>query len=297
MRAAIAIGSNSTRMLAAEKRNGRLENLLRGREETQLFLALDENGNFLPERIEAAAQAVDRLYRQAQAHGAPAAALFATSASRDAKNGGALAERIRTLTGLSLRIISGEEEARLAFRAAAGEERRLVMDIGGGSTEFTIGERGLAEWAGSAQMGASRLMKMRPIEKTEDAEACLALAREALRPFTEKLRAYPRAAGMVGLGGSCTTAAAMLLGREAHGEEIEGWTVTLSDARRLLALLSPLSIEERQRVPGLPPRRAAHMPNGLCILIAALEETGFDRLTVSIRTNLDGYLLSLPDEV
>ena len=296
MRAAIAIGSNSTRMLAAEKKNGRLENLLRGREETQLFLALDENGNFLPERMEAAAQAVDRLYRQAQAHGARTAALFATSATRDARNSDALARRIRLLTGLSLRVISGEEEARLAFRAAAGEGRRLVMDIGGGSTEFTVGERGLVEWAGSAQMGASRLMKMRPIGNMADAEACLALAREAICPFAEKLKAYPRAAGMVGLGGSCTTAAAMLLGREAHGEEIEGWTVTLADARRLLALLSPLSIEERQRVPGLPPRRAAHMPNGLCILIAALEETGFDRLTVSIRTNLDGYLLSLPDE-
>ena len=146
------------------------------------------------------------------------------------------------------------------------------------------------------QLGASRLLKMQPISCPEDAGKALAICREIMTPYAKQLSALPPAPVMIGLGGSCTTAAAMLLGREAHGEEIEGWTVTLADARRFLALLSPLSIEERQRVPGLPPRRAAHMPNGLCNLIAALEETGFDRLTVSIRTNLDGYLLSLPDE-
>ena len=293
MRAAIAIGSNSTRMLAAEKKDGALRDILRGREETKVFLGLDAEGNLLPDRIESTAQAVDRLYRLAREHGAAGPVmLFATSAVRDAKNGEALAERIRALSGLEMHIISGEEEARLAYFASAGKQRRLVMDIGGGSTELTLGEAGRVEWAGSAQMGASRLMRLCPIHAPEDGEKALRIAREALRPFTEQLHARKKAEGMTGLGGSCTTAAAMLLGREAHGDAVEGRIVTLEDARRQLRLLSSLTLEERYAVPGLPRSRADHMPCGLCILISALELTGFDRLTVSARTNLDGFLLS-----
>ena len=69
--------------------------------------------------------------------------------------------------------------------------------------------------------------------------------------------------------------------------------MSLDQARRQLRLLSSLTLKERQLVPGLPPARARHMPHGLCILIAALEASGFDSLTVSGKTNLDGYLLSL----
>ena len=297
MRAAIAIGSNSTRMLCAEKRRGVLTDIVRGREETRLFLGLDANGCILPERIESTAQAVKRLQAMALAHGAEGEiALLATSATRDAGNAAALAERVWQLTGLSLRVISGEEEACLAYRAAAGLGRHMVMDIGGGSTEITVGDKGRVLWAGSAQMGASRLMKARPIRGEADVRASLRMAREALLPLVEQAKRYALPDGLTGLGGSCTTMAAMLLGREAHGEEIEGWPVTLEDARRFLALLAPMTEEERRRVPGLPASRAAHMPSGLCILVTALELMGKSLFRVSIRTNLDGYLLSQPDE-
>ena len=134
MHAAIAIGSNSTRLLAARKQAGALTDIFRGREETRLFLGLDEQGNIRPERLEETAQAVARLAALARGRGADSIALFATSASRDAKNSDALARRIYALTGLTLRIISGQEEARLGFLAAAGQARRMVMDIGGVSS-------------------------------------------------------------------------------------------------------------------------------------------------------------------
>ena len=296
MRAAIAIGSNSTRMLAAEKRGGRLENLLRGREETRLFLGMDEKGNIRPERIQSTARAVKKLYDEAVSAGARDVAVFATSAMRDAANGQDLAARILGDCGVQVRIISGEEEARLAFAAAAGGGRSAVMDIGGGSTEFTVGEKGRIFWAGSAQMGASRLMKACPVFSLQDAKRSVELARREIAPLAEKVRAFG-AETLTGLGGSCTTSAAMLLCREAHGLEIEGYPVSVEDVRRLLTLLSPMTIQERRQVPGLPASRAEHMPNGLCILLACMEESGFERLTVSIRTNLDGYLLSLPDEI
>ena len=178
-RAAIAIGSNSTRMLAAETTGGALRNPIRGREETRLFLGLDEAGNISPEKLEDTAQAVKRLYLNALAYGAETVDLFATSATRDAGNSADFASRIRKLTGLELRIISGEEEARLAFAAVSEGKRRLVMDIGGGSTEWTVGENNRVEWAVSMQLGASRLLKMCPIQSVWDAERALDAARRA----------------------------------------------------------------------------------------------------------------------
>ena len=158
IRGAIAIGSNSTRLLAAEKRAGALYHILRGREETRLFLGLDDQGMIAPEKLEETARAVARLARQAREYGAESIHLFATSATRDAGNGDVLAQRIRDLCGLKLQVISGREEAELAFLAAAGRESRLVMDIGGGSTEMTLGREGRILSSFSAQLGASRLL-------------------------------------------------------------------------------------------------------------------------------------------
>ena len=295
-RAAIAIGSNSTRMLAAETEKGELRNPIRGREETRLFLGLDEAGNISPDKLEATAQAVARLYRDALGYGAETVDLFATSATRDAGNSADFAARIRELTGLELQIISGEEEARLAFMAVSEGKRRMVMDIGGGSTEWTIGEHNRVEWAVSMQLGASRLLKMQPINCPQDAEKALALCREIMAPYARQLSALPPAPAMIGLGGSCTTAAAITMGREAHGELVEGKTVTRQQAIEQLQLLSGMTIEERMRVPGLPPARAMHYPLGLCILITALELCGFDKITISGKINLDGYLLNIDRE-
>ena len=296
IRAAIAIGSNSTRMLTADRVGGQLIPLLRGREETRLFLGLDENGLIQPERLEETAQAVKRLAIQARLAGARSISLFATSATRDAQNGQALADRIKALCGLSLRVISGEEEARLAFLAVSQGERRLVMDIGGGSTEWTVGESNRVEWQSSMQLGSSRLLKMGAIQSLSDAERTLDTARKIIAPAAERLRAFPPAPKLIGLGGACTTSAAMTMGREAHGETVEGKTILLQTARDQLRMLASMTLEERMHMPGLPPTRAVHMPHGLCILIAAMEASGFDQLTVSGKTNLDGYLLTLQEE-
>lgn len=293
MRAAIAIGSNSTRMLCAEKTSRGLEHMLRGREETRLFSALDDHGFFPEEKILETAEAVKKLYDAAVIHGAADCVLFATSASRDAKNSHLLAEKIFEYTGLNMQVITGEEEARLAFAACAGQQKTLVMDIGGGSTELTLGENGQIYSAASAQMGASRLMKMQPIRNATQAEQALLLARNAMQPFTEALKGRAEGAALVGIGGTCTAAAGIKAGVFFDVNTMEGAAVTLQEARRQLFVLSDMPLHQREQVPGLPATRAMHMPNGLCILIAVMELMGFDCLSVSGRNNLDGYLLSV----
>ncbi len=293
MRAAIAIGSNSTRMLCAKKTSRGLEHMLRGREETRLFSALDDHGFFPEEKILETAEAVKKLYDAAVIHGAADCVLFATSASRDAKNSHLLAEKIFEYTGLNMQVITGEEEARLAFAACAGQQKTLVMDIGGGSTELTLGENGQIYSAASAQMGASRLMKMQPIHNAAQAEQALLLARNAMQSFTEALKGRAEGAALVGIGGTCTAAAGIKAGVFFDVNTMEGAAVTLQEARRQLFVLSDMPLHQREQVPGLPATRAMHMPNGLCILIAVMELMGFDCLSVSGRNNLDGYLLSV----
>ncbi|MBR3107388.1 MAG: hypothetical protein IKH30_09435 [Clostridia bacterium] len=295
-RAAIAIGSNSTRMLAAETAGGKLRDQIRGREETRLFLGLDKEGNISPEKLESTAQAVASLYRAAVTYGAETVDLFATSATRDARNSDQFASRIKELTGLTLRIISGEEEAHLAFMAVSEGKRRLVMDIGGGSTEWTVGENNRVEWAVSMQLGASRLLKMQPIGSPEDAEKALNICREIMTPYAERLSSLPPAPAMIGLGGTCTTAAAIMMGYEAHGETVEGKIVTRETAADQLTRLSSMTLEERMRVPGLPPARALHFPHGLCILITGMALCSLGEITISGKINLDGYLLNISKE-
>lgn len=297
MHAAIAIGSNSTRMLCAEKTENGLGNILRGREETRLFSALDENGCLPTEKIRETVQAVKALHEAALKHGAKSCVLFATSASRDAKNSRDLVEGIRRETGLAMQIISGEEEARLAFFACAGREKTLVMDIGGGSTELTLGMDGNILSAASAQMGASRLMRIQEIWCEQDAQKAVQLAKAAMQPFTDALKERAAGARFVGIGGTCTAAAGIANGRMFSVDEMEGAQVALSEAKRQLQMLAGMTLQEREQVDGLPATRALHMPNGLCILIAVMELLGFDRLSVSGRNNLDGYLLALEETV
>ena len=156
--AAIGIGSNSTRMLAAEIGEGTIAPLLRLREDTRLFSSL-ENGVLSAERMMATAAAAGMFCQQAREAGCEAIRLFATSAARDAKNGAEFAEIAEALCGVPLEVLPGEEEARLSFLGAAGGETDAgVFDIGGGSTELAMMDGGSLRTI-SLQLGSSRLLQ------------------------------------------------------------------------------------------------------------------------------------------
>ena len=295
-KAVIAIGSNSTRLLVADC-GKTLENRYMGRSETRLFMALGEDGALDTEAMERTVRALSAMKLEAESRGADEITLLATSATRDAKNADEFERMIRERTGLNLRVISGEEEATCSFFAAAGKNDRAVMDIGGGSTEYTRGVNGEILYVKSTQMGASRLLKSTGINSARDAEKALTIAKETLTPAAEEMLRFPKAEKMIGLGGTCTTAAAIMHGYYPVFEDAEGMTVSLDTAREQLDMLAGMSEEERASVPGLPVTRVKHMPHGLCILIASMELLGFDSVTVSDRTILDGYLLKQAPEI
>ena len=290
--AAIAIGSNSTRMLV------RLSDGQKARERayTRLFMGLDREGMLTDQAMADTVEAIACLKADALAFGAEQVLLYATSAVRDARNAAAFADLLTEKTGLELHILSGETEACLAFEAASDGRACAVLDIGGGSTELTYGRDGRADMAVSAQEGASRLLRQGPIRSAADAAALTAAVRERLRTVYAPLLSRPRPPLLIGIGGTCTTSAAIHRGIESHGDELNGETITRAYIGGLLDLIAPLSPEERARIPGLYPERAAMMPHGLCILSAVMDLAGFDRVTLSTRNNLDAILARIGRE-
>ena len=284
--AAIAIGSNSTRMLV-HLADGRE---VRERAYTHLFMGLNERGMLTETAMTDTTRAVAALQREALELGAKRVMLYATSATRDAGNADAFSRRLFDETGLELTVISGEAEACLAFEAASRGRHCAVVDIGGGSTELTYGDHWIATAAASAQEGATRLKRECEINTLQDAQEVIERLKERLSRAYATLLALPRPPILIGIGGTSTTAAAIALSTPSHGDELEGTELTRDYLAALLMRIIPLSLEERARIPGLFASRAAIMPHGLSILLAIMELTGFTRLSLSTRNNLDAII-------
>ena len=285
-KAVIAIGSNSTRMYV---KSG--ENELKRREDTRLMLGISPDGMISPGAMHTVAMAVLRLKSEARLFGAEQIHLFATSAAREAKNAEEFADELRRVAGMELSIISGEEEARCAFIAASGGKHCAVLDIGGGSTEITVGANNQIEKALSTKLGASRLMQqIGKIGSIQEAEIGIENARCNLQSSFADILALPIPPALTVIGGTATTLAAMHLKTISHGDELEGTVIPLDAARDTLLMLAPMAEEDRGQIIGLHQTRAAIMPHGLCILCAAMELFGYDKMTVSVRNNLDALI-------
>lgn len=169
--AVIVIGSNSTRMLCANLDPG-LTEATREREETKLYLGLDEVGMLSQEVMQRTAEAVCLLKEKALAAGAESINLLATATVREAQNARDLIKMIHEGCGLELHVIDGKEEARLSFVGACVVDRlpmpALMADIGGGSAEFALGMGEKLLNTFSLPLGGSRLYRMQPINSEAD---------------------------------------------------------------------------------------------------------------------------------
>ncbi len=294
-KAVIAIGSNSTRMLTADC-GKELKNRVTGRVETRLFLSLNDSSTLSMTAMENTADAVLSLLNDAERAGAEKTDLIATSACREASNVREFEKLLLDRTGLELTVISGEEEAACSYRAVADNGKCVLTDIGGGSTEYSLGDGGKPVCARSINIGASRLLKNGEINSLDDMRAFLALAKAELNDAARDIRSHFQADLLIGVGGTCTTAASMARGYFGGGEETEGFALTRDTVMKQLHMLSQMTPEKRMLVPGLPAGRVLIMPHGLCILLTTMELLGFNTVTVSARTAADGWLLLHPDE-
>jgi exopolyphosphatase/guanosine-5'-triphosphate,3'-diphosphate pyrophosphatase len=220
--------------------------------------------------------------------------MTATAAVREAANGEDVARVLAERTGSALEVASGEREAALTFvgatRGLEGGAPYLVVDIGGGSTEFVLGD-GRPVDAISVRIGSVRLTERHvrhdPPSQAEDA-AIAASVRERL---AEVRAAVPvgGARTLVAVAGTATTVQAIALGLEGYDpERIHRSWLSLGDAERVAGELAAMTTEERAALPVMAPGRADVIATGARILATLMRELGFERALVSETDILDG---------
>ncbi|RJK97926.1 Ppx/GppA phosphatase family protein [Vallicoccus soli] len=303
--AAVDCGTNSIRLLVAEATGdpaAPLADLHREMRVVRLGQGVDRTGRFAPEALERTLAACRDYAEVVRGLGAGAVRFVATSATRDAQDRGAFVAGVRAALGVEPEVVSGEEEARLSFLGATGELAAaglpgpyLAVDIGGGSTEFVLGD-GEVTAARSVDVGCVRMTERHlhddpptPAQVAAaraDVEAAVALAGEAV-PL--------RAAGtLVGLAGSVTTVTAMALDLPAYDSAwIHHARVPAGRVHEVAGRLLAMPRRERAALPFMHPGRVDVIGAGALVLSVVVERTGAAEVVASEHDILDGIALDL----
>lgn len=286
--AVIDVGTNSIKFHAARKcPGGSIETVVDQNDIARLGEGLRETGVIAPEPLERNARSVAAFVEQARALGATPE-IVGTMALRTAKNASDFLTRVKDLTGLYPRVISGEEEARLSYLAVLSgfqvEKKELVtFDTGGGSTEFVYGRGGEMVRKFSVLLGAVRITEeffMDDPVRRGSVDAALAEIRKSLEQGG--LDGSPEV--LVGMGGTVTSLASVKFKMEVYDPDVvQGSVLTLEELKGMADVFVSMTLEERKTVTGLHPKRADVILAGTCIVLSILEMLHVPSFTVSDR--------------
>ncbi|MBF5080405.1 Ppx/GppA phosphatase family protein [Quadrisphaera sp. INWT6] len=311
--AAVDCGTNSLRLLVAdvvlEGASARLTDVVRTMEVVRLGQGVDRTGAFAPEALERTLAATARVREALLEHGVPLDAahvrFVATSASRDASNAHLLVDGVRELLGVAPEVISGSEEAGLSFLGATGELHGahagpfLVCDLGGGSTELVLGDRGV-EAARSVDVGCVRLHERHALSDPPtpgQVEAVRADVRAALDLAAAEVP-LERTRTLVGVAGTVTTVAAHVQGLPSYlPERIHGAVLPVADVLAACDELVAMTREQRAALGFMHPGRVDVIGSGALVwreVVARVADlTGTAEVLVSEHDILDGTAIDL----
>lgn len=301
--AAIDIGTVTTRLLIADVRADRIDEVTRSTDITHLGEGLGKTGRLSDDAMKRVADVIARYADTMRENEVERFTAIATSASRDAENGddfrSMLAEH-----GVEPEIIPGDREAQLSFDGATFGligEGFLVTDLGGGSTELVLGSVEAKDGERVARIEAARSIDVGSKRVTErflhsdpptpaELEEARTWSAENLRPYFDGLKTKPRK--ILALAGTATTLAAIKLElAEYDAAKVHGSELTGSDLTELLAMLAAMPLDERKHVTGLDPGRAPVIVAGTLILETVVGLAGCDSARVSDHDILHGILL------
>ncbi|MCU1670135.1 MAG: Ppx/GppA phosphatase [Blastococcus sp.] len=309
--AAIDCGTNSIRLLVADvPERGRHTDLLRRMEVVRLGQGVDATGRLAPEAIERTRVVLAEYAAAARDLGATAVRMVATSATRDAANRADFEDMVLATLGRPPDVVPGREEAELSFvgatasldvaaEAHGSEPPRppfLVVDIGGGSTEFVLGDTAGVRAARSVDIGCVRLTE-RHLHSDPPTTEEIARAEADIRAALAEVSAgvpVADAASLVGLAGSVTTVAALALKLPAYdAAAIHGSRIAVADVRAVTDDLLAATRERRAAMPVMHPGRVDVIGAGALILWVLMEEFDLPEVVVSEHDILDGIALRL----
>ena len=302
--AVVDLGTNTTRLLVADVVEGRVRELTRRSTITRLGEGVDAGGKLLDGAMERVFGALADYRRVIDELGAERTVAVATSAVRDARNGHEFRRELHERFGIGARTISGDEEARLTFAGAtaelpAGGDPVLVLDIGGGSTEFVVGRSGEdPAFHVSTQAGSVRQTERHICSDPPRPEEVDEIARGVRRIIESEVPLAVREGVRdgVAVAGTPTSLAAIDQALDPYDpSKVHGYRLRREACRRTLDMLAALPEAERRRVVGLHPDRAPTIVAGAVILVEAMQAFGLETIEVSEHDILHGAALASAD--
>jgi exopolyphosphatase / guanosine-5'-triphosphate,3'-diphosphate pyrophosphatase len=301
--AVVDIGTNSTRVLIAdvEPDNGSVRELVRRSRVTRLGDGVDSGGSLSAQASDRVFHTLEQYRAEIDAHGAQANLAVLTSAVRDAANGTEFAARVREDFDLDARVLSGDEEAQLTFLGAmagraAPTAPTVVIDIGGGSTEFVVGVGRTAGFHTSLPVGVVRMSERHIHSDPPAPQELQALAGDARATLMQGLPAEERAPvrAAIAVAGTATSAASIDQELDPYDPaRVHGYLLQLATVELLLARLAEMTDAERRRVVGLQPDRAPTIVAGMILLGEAMRAFELEQVEVSEHDILYGGALRL----
>jgi exopolyphosphatase/guanosine-5'-triphosphate,3'-diphosphate pyrophosphatase len=298
--AAIDCGTNSIRLLIADISGGKFKEVLRDMEIVRLGQGVDENKSFHPDAINRTLAAVEKFKNQLAGKGVEKIRFCATSATRDAANRDLFIDGVRQILGVEVEVIPGEEEARLSFNGATKELLQsdapfLVVDIGGGSTEFVYGNKEV-EFAKSVDIGCVRMserhLKSQPVEMSQVAKAIIDID----KAIAQAAAVVPisTAKTLVAVAGTATTIAAAALELETYDRyAIHLSRIPAEKVHKVSAAFQAMTKSEISKLGFMHPGRVDVITAGSLVLSRVMAATGATEFVASESDILDGMAWSL----
>ena len=298
--AAIDCGTNSIRLLIADISGGKFKEVLRDMEIVRLGQGVDENKSFHPDAINRTLAAVEKFKNQLAGKGVEKIRFCATSATRDAANRDLFIDGVRQILGVEVEVIPGEEEARLSFNGATKELLQsdapfLVVDIGGGSTEFVYGNKEV-EFAKSVDIGCVRMserhLKSQPVEISQVAQAIIDID----KAIAQAAAVVPisTAKTLVAVAGTATTIAAAALELETYDRyAIHLSRIPAEKVHKVSAAFQAMTKSEISKLGFMHPGRVDVITAGSLVLSRVMAATGATEFVASESDILDGMAWSL----
>jgi exopolyphosphatase/guanosine-5'-triphosphate,3'-diphosphate pyrophosphatase len=295
--AVIDVGTNSVKFhVGARSADCSWTTIVDRSEVTRLGEGLDDSGRLQPAPIERTATAIAEMVDEARRNAVVEIAAVGTAGVRIASNRDELIDAVRIRRGITIEVLSGEEEGRLAYLAATaelpvGDGRLVVFDSGGGSSQFSFGVGTHVDERFSVNVGAVRFAERFHLDGAVDKDV-IDEALEAIAADLDRLNGRPVPAVMVALGGTSTNMAAVKHGLSTYDPDVvHGTVLDLVEIDRQIELYRTRTADERRAIAGLQPKRAEVILAGACIVRTILSKLGMDAATVSDRGLRHGLLV------
>lgn len=298
--AVIDIGTNSMRLLLADFEEGQFVCRKKVINTTRMGTGIDERGRISEESIERNVIALAEFKNLAIEYGCSSIRCIGTAALRNASNRDEFVKIALENTGVNVEIISGEEEALLGYKGVMGgvnldDRYVLIIDIGGGSTEFIVGNSEEIILRESVGLGALRLtekfIKNVP-ESKANLESMVQYIEENISNIIKRIKSLETPLLLIGIGGTITSVSAIQQELETYSmEKIHFSKVSYSELKTQIDRISEMNIEEIRELKGLQTKRAEIILAGELILKSIMKSMDFQEIVVSEFDNLEGYIL------